>query len=149
MVVATPVVPAYQYVRECTWTRDTPTARAHIHTYIYIYSVHPLSTHRLASTSHPRRGGRYDCGAHQTPACPYRNMGQANEKMPSSEEALPGRTEALNVSDFHYVRSANRVKEPFPDGFESCVFGTGCFVSRDRALGANKLCHRFADLALL
>jgi peptide-methionine (S)-S-oxide reductase len=51
--------------------------------------------------------------------------------MPLPEEALPGRDEAMPVPPAHTVLG-NPLTPPFPDGFESAVFGLGCFWGAER-----------------
>ncbi len=52
-------------------------------------------------------------------------------KMPTREEALAGRTERMPVPPKHAVLDAPLVP-PFPDGFETAVFGMGCFWGAER-----------------
>lgn len=52
-------------------------------------------------------------------------------KIPSSSEALPGRTEAMSVLNKHYV-NGNPIKPPFPEGLEVAMFGMGCFWGAER-----------------
>jgi peptide-methionine (S)-S-oxide reductase len=52
-------------------------------------------------------------------------------RLPTPEEALPGRSEKMAVSDTHFVNSA-RIVEPFPDGLERAVFGMGCFWGAEK-----------------
>jgi peptide-methionine (S)-S-oxide reductase len=47
------------------------------------------------------------------------------------DDALPGRTESMPVGDKHFVNGA-RLVPPFPDGFETAVFGLGCFWGAER-----------------
>ena len=51
--------------------------------------------------------------------------------MPTSESALPGRSERIDVPARHYV-NGNPLEAPFPDGFEQAVFGLGCFWGAER-----------------
>jgi len=51
-------------------------------------------------------------------------------KMPSSEEALPGRTERMPVPDKHFVHGTP-MEGPFP-GMEMAMFGMGCFWGAER-----------------
>lgn len=46
--------------------------------------------------------------------------------MVTPEQALPGRSEPLVVSDRHYV-NGHSFKAPFPDGTALAVLGMGCF----------------------
>jgi len=52
-------------------------------------------------------------------------------KMIDSERALPGRSERMRVPERHYVLGTP-LEPPFPDGFESAVFGMGCFWGAER-----------------
>jgi peptide-methionine (S)-S-oxide reductase len=52
-------------------------------------------------------------------------------RMPSPDEALPGRTTAMRVGGKHFV-NGNRFVPPFPDGMERAVFGMGCFWGAER-----------------
>ena len=52
-------------------------------------------------------------------------------RMPQPDEALPGRDQAMPVSDTHYV-NGNRITPPFPAGLEQAVFGMGCFWGAER-----------------
>ncbi|MGI9626815.1 MAG: peptide-methionine (S)-S-oxide reductase MsrA [Longimicrobiales bacterium] len=52
-------------------------------------------------------------------------------RVPSTEEALPGRAEALEVPELHHV-SGTRIQPPFPDGFQTGYFGMGCFWGAER-----------------
>ncbi len=52
-------------------------------------------------------------------------------KMPSPADALPGRDRAMPVPERHYLFNAPLVG-PWPDGFESAIFGMGCFWGAER-----------------
>ena len=53
-------------------------------------------------------------------------------QMPSSEEALPGRSEpAFEIEDRHAVLGTP-LKPPFPDGIEAAYFALGCFWGAER-----------------
>lgn len=46
--------------------------------------------------------------------------------IPTPEEALPGRSEAMPVPERHFV-NGHPLKPPFPEGMEMAMFGMGCF----------------------
>src|SRR3954470_13962679 len=49
-----------------------------------------------------------------------------NQRMPSKEEALPGRAEPMPVPAKHFVNGAP-LSPPFPPGTAPAIFGMGCF----------------------
>jgi peptide-methionine (S)-S-oxide reductase len=49
----------------------------------------------------------------------------------SAAEALPGRSEAITVSNRHTVLGT-RTAPPFPDGMQVATFGMGCFWGAER-----------------
>ncbi|HEX9627988.1 MAG TPA: peptide-methionine (S)-S-oxide reductase MsrA [Acidiferrobacterales bacterium] len=51
--------------------------------------------------------------------------------LPRPEEALPGRAEEMPVPDRHYVKG-HPLKAPFPAGFQTAMFGLGCFWGAER-----------------
>ncbi len=51
--------------------------------------------------------------------------------LPTPEQALPGRAEAMPVPSRHYV-NGNPLKPPYPDGLELAMFGMGCFWGAER-----------------
>jgi len=51
--------------------------------------------------------------------------------MPTIQNILPGRDEAMPVSGNHFV-NGETIREPFPDGIELAVFGMGCFWGAER-----------------
>jgi peptide-methionine (S)-S-oxide reductase len=51
-------------------------------------------------------------------------------RMPTADEALPGRTEAMEVPDRHFV-NGNPMRPPF-EGMQLCMFGMGCFWGAER-----------------
>lgn len=52
-------------------------------------------------------------------------------KMPSKEEALPGRAERMPVPAHHYVSGAP-LEGPFPEGLQQAMFGMGCFWGAEK-----------------
>ena len=52
-------------------------------------------------------------------------------RMPSPDEALPGRKTALRVGESHFV-SGHRIVPPFPAGMNTAMFGMGCFWGAER-----------------
>lgn len=52
-------------------------------------------------------------------------------RLPTPEEALPGRSERMTVPDEHLVSGA-RLEPPFPAGSELALFGMGCFWGAER-----------------
>src|SRR5262249_26018988 len=51
--------------------------------------------------------------------------------VPSSADALPGRTERMAVPEAHFV-NGHRLSPPFPDGLQQAMFGMGCFWGAER-----------------
>ena len=51
--------------------------------------------------------------------------------MPASEEALPGRSAALKISEKHFV-NGHRIAPPFAAGLKEAIFGLGCFWGAER-----------------
>jgi peptide-methionine (S)-S-oxide reductase len=57
---------------------------------------------------------------------------QDSLKMPTSEEALPGRDTALPVPSNHVVLG-HPLQGPFPEGLQLAMFGMGCFWGAEKA----------------
>ena len=55
----------------------------------------------------------------------------AKLRMPTTAEALPGRTQPMPVPETHFVSGA-RIAPPFPDGMRLAQFGLGCFWGAER-----------------
>jgi peptide-methionine (S)-S-oxide reductase len=52
-------------------------------------------------------------------------------RMPSPDEALPGRAEPMTVPERHFVLGTP-LRPPFPDGMRQAVFGLGCFWGAEK-----------------
>ncbi len=53
------------------------------------------------------------------------------QTLPTAEQALPGREQALAVPDRHFV-NGHPLKAPFPEGMQQAVFALGCFWGAER-----------------
>jgi len=51
--------------------------------------------------------------------------------MPDPSEALPGRLQAMRITNRHYV-NGNPIAPPFPDYMQQALFGLGCFWGAER-----------------
>jgi peptide-methionine (S)-S-oxide reductase len=58
-------------------------------------------------------------------------FGHKSTRMPTPEEALPGRDEPIPVPERHAVNGAP-LRPPFPEGHEQALFGLGCFWGAER-----------------
>ncbi len=52
--------------------------------------------------------------------------------MPERSEALPGRAEAITITEPHHVNGAT-LTPPWPDGARTAIFGLGCFWGAEKA----------------
>lgn len=52
--------------------------------------------------------------------------------LPTAEDALPGRAEAMPIRERHHVNGASLVP-PWPDGTRTAVFALGCFWGAEKA----------------
>jgi peptide-methionine (S)-S-oxide reductase len=64
-------------------------------------------------------------------------MYEKKTKMPSPEEALPGRSEKIKVSQSHFV-NGNPLQPPYPDNLQMAMFGLGCFWGAERKFWQTK-----------
>src|SRR5680860_775642 len=51
--------------------------------------------------------------------------------LPSADQALPGRKQAIPTAQTHFVNGAS-LKGPYPEGAEKALFGLGCFWGAER-----------------
>ena len=56
---------------------------------------------------------------------------QKSAELPTADTALPGRAEPLRTDEVHYV-NGRPLKGPHPDGFQTAIFGMGCFWGVER-----------------
>ena len=54
-----------------------------------------------------------------------------NPRMPSANDALPGRVEKMPVPEKHFV-NGQPLSPPFPVGMEQVMFGLGCFWGAEK-----------------
>jgi len=52
-------------------------------------------------------------------------------ELPTAEEALPGRADAIPTADTHFVNGTH-IKGPYPDGLQLAQFAMGCFWGVER-----------------
>jgi peptide-methionine (S)-S-oxide reductase len=52
-------------------------------------------------------------------------------RLPTAEDALPGRSEPMRVPAAHFV-NGHSLQPPFPQGLQQAVFGMGCFWGAER-----------------
>jgi peptide-methionine (S)-S-oxide reductase len=58
-------------------------------------------------------------------------FGRTAKEMPAEGEALPGRSETVEVPESHFI-NGNPLEGPFPNDTEVAVFGMGCFWGAER-----------------
>jgi peptide-methionine (S)-S-oxide reductase len=59
-------------------------------------------------------------------------FGIRKTQMVDSTSALPGRSVAMDVPEYHFVHRDRRITPPFPTGMRTAVFGMGCFWGAER-----------------
>jgi len=59
------------------------------------------------------------------------SRGMDKSSLPRTEQALPGRTEAMPLENRHFVHG-RPLKPPFPAGMEQALFGMGCFWGAEK-----------------
>jgi peptide-methionine (S)-S-oxide reductase len=59
-------------------------------------------------------------------------LGSKKLSLPTPEEALPGRPDAIPTAETHFV-SGRALKPPYPAGIETALFGLGCFWGAEKA----------------
>src|ERR1041384_755800 len=59
-------------------------------------------------------------------------MFRKKAEMPTAAEALPGRPNPIPTAANHYVLK-RPLEGPYPAGFETAIFGLGCFWGAERA----------------
>jgi peptide-methionine (S)-S-oxide reductase len=58
-------------------------------------------------------------------------FGRDKTRMVTADEALPGRSTSMPVTEQHAV-TGHHIVPPFPDGLRTAVFGMGCFWGAER-----------------
>lgn len=58
-------------------------------------------------------------------------MFKKSPTLPGPGEALPGRADAIPTASEHFV-NGHPLKGPYPQGFETAMFGLGCFWGAER-----------------
>ena len=58
-------------------------------------------------------------------------MFKKSSDMPAKSEALPGRPSPIRTASQHFV-NGNPLEGPYPRGFETAIFGMGCFWGAER-----------------
>ena len=59
------------------------------------------------------------------------NRFEKKVRMPTAQEALPGRSQEMAVPKSHYV-NGHPMKPPYPDHLHMAMFGLGCFWGAER-----------------
>jgi len=61
----------------------------------------------------------------------HRNVPEHKLRLPTADEALPGRPNPIPTSSTHLVLNTP-IKPPFPQGMEQIIIGMGCFWGAER-----------------
>ena len=61
------------------------------------------------------------------------NFSSAKSELPDPATALPGRAQAMPVTEPHFV-NGRPLTPPYPEGYERALFGMGCFWGAERKL---------------
>jgi len=61
----------------------------------------------------------------------FQRTSEYKTRIPTAEEALPGRAEPIATSSLHTVLGTP-IKPPFPDGMQQLIVGMGCFWGAER-----------------
>src|SRR4051812_7887100 len=64
-------------------------------------------------------------------AAMFRAFSERKLRIPSAEEALPGRATPMQLGERHYVNGRSMLP-PYPEGMELALFGLGCFWGAER-----------------
>src|SRR5262249_35890874 len=76
-------------------------------------------------------GVLYGCIFHQRYGRPAMLFSRKTAAMPSAETALKGRAEPIATAATHFI-TGRPLKGPYPSGYETALFGLGCFWGAER-----------------
>ena len=69
-------------------------------------------------------------------------MGLGGDGIVAAADALPGRSQAMRVSDQHYVLRGRAMRAPFPENLERAVFATGCVWGTEKVRETGRRARR-------